>query len=79
MLGLSPGGTPGFAVSVRKPVWIIFCAALLLALALPTATVLHQRWAESAGHRHGLAGPAAGRRRCRISSFPLPIPVIRRR
>jgi hypothetical protein len=44
MLGLSSGGAPQFAVTVRKTVWLIFCAAALLALALPTATLLHQRW-----------------------------------
>jgi hypothetical protein len=31
-------------LAVRKAVWLIFCASLVLALAVPLATVAHQRW-----------------------------------
>ncbi len=39
-----------FALSVRKTIWLIFCGALLLALAVPVATVLHQRWLTLQAH-----------------------------
>ena len=38
------------AVSVRKTIWLILCGALVLALALPVATVLHQRWLTLQAH-----------------------------
>jgi hypothetical protein len=35
---------PRSPLSVRKAVWLIFCASLVLALAVPFGTVAHQQW-----------------------------------
>ncbi len=41
---------PRLIFSVRKTIWLIFCAALVLALALPLATLVHQRWVTLQAH-----------------------------
>jgi YtkA-like len=41
---------PRSAFSVRKTIWLIFAGALVLALALPVATVVHQRWLTLQAH-----------------------------
>ena len=43
-------GVPRSPFSVRKTIWLLFCAALVLALALPLATVVHQRWVTLQAH-----------------------------
>ena len=35
---------------VRKAVWLIFCGAIALTLALPIATAVHQRWLTLQAH-----------------------------
>jgi YtkA-like len=35
---------PRSPLSVRKAVWVFFCASLVLALAVPLATVAHEQW-----------------------------------
>ncbi len=49
MVSPSPGHLRS-AFSVRKTIWLIFAGALVLALALPVATVVHQRWLTLQAH-----------------------------